>query len=101
MTEQSQGMVGILIAVAVAYSTANIFTMSFFDTVLGMKKLPYMPVQFSSEVYREMAGNVLTPIEEGHFLLHKCSIYDMLVLINSYENINFDEYIPVCMSESN
>ena len=48
-----------------------------------------------------MAGNVLTPIEEGHFLLHKCSIYDMLVLINSYENINFDEYIPVCMSESN
>ena len=43
----------------------------------------------------------MTPIEEGHFLLHKCSIYDMLVLINSYENINFDEYIPVCMSESN
>ena len=35
MTEQSQGIVGILVAVAVAYGTANIFTMSFFDTVLS------------------------------------------------------------------
>lgn len=44
MTEQSQGFMGVLIAVGVAYSTANVFTMSFFDTVLSMKKMPYMPV---------------------------------------------------------
>lgn len=100
MTEQSQGVVGILVAVAVAYSTANIFTMSFFDTVLSMKKLPYMPILFSSDVYRDSAGmdHVLIKLTVGNYLPKNCSIYDMLVLINNYEVINFDEYIPVVES---
>jgi hypothetical protein len=100
MTEQSQGVVGILVAVAVAYSTANIFTMSFFDTVLSMKKLPYMPILFSSDVYRDSAGmdHVLIKLTVGNYLAKNCSIYDMLILINNYENINFDEYIPVVES---
>jgi hypothetical protein len=100
MTEQSQGVVGILVAVAVAYSTANIFTMSFFDTVLSMKKMPYMPILFSSDVYRDSAGmdHVLIKLTAGNYLQKNCSIYDMLVLINNYEVINFDEYIPVVES---
>lgn len=98
MTEQSTGLIGILIAVAISYSTANVFTMGFFDTVLSIKQLPYQPVLFEPETYRNTAVNVCEIIDRKNFLVKNCTIYDQLQQINRYDYIKIDDYIPVVSS---
>lgn len=58
ITENSTIIVGLLIGVTVAYSTSNLFTKSFFDTVLALKKLPYLPILFRSDIYKLKAKQV-------------------------------------------
>jgi Voltage gated chloride channel len=94
LTENSRIILGLLVGVLVAYSTSNNFTMSIFDTVLTLKKLPYMPILFSSDIYKLRAKNICVSIDELILFKHT-SVYELLLVLNSYEAINYDEYIPV------
>lgn len=100
MTEQSKNFMAIQVAVAAAYGTSNIFTMSFFDTVLAIKKLPYMPIQFEPHVYNNLAGEVCEKFQSNLFLKKECTILDMLLLINQFETVKIDDYIPIVKNTS-
>lgn len=91
-------MMGLLIGVAVAYSTANVFTKSFFDTVLTMKKLPYLPILFSSSIYKLEAYQVCE-FEFSNYLKETATIYDLILLINRYDKINLNDQIPVIQND--
>ena len=94
LTENSRIVVGLLLGVLVAYSTSNIFTMSFFDTVLTLKRLPYLPILFSSDIYKLQAKTICDYMEDS-LLYEDSSIYDLLIVLNSRDAIKYDDYIPV------
>ena len=94
LTESSRIVGGLLIGVAVAYSTSNTFTMSFFDTVLTLKKMPYLPILFSSDVYKLRAKDVCDEHYE-EILYEGDTIYDLIMVLNMKNAVKFDEYIPV------
>lgn len=98
LTENSRIVIGLLLGVAVAYGTSNIFTMSFFDTVLTLKKLPYLPILFSSDIYKLRAKDICDYLVYD-ILYENDSIYDLLIVLNTRDAIKFDDYIPVLKSK--
>jgi len=100
ITENSRIIVGLLIGVSVAYSTSNLFTKSFFDTVLTLKKLPYLPVLFSSDIYKLKAKQICQK-SKSEVLYEDDSIYDMLLVLNLKSSIQPEDYIPVVKSKDN
>lgn len=52
-------MIPVLIGVLTSYIVANSLAISFFDVILQMKNLPFLPSLASAEFYNKSAGDLM------------------------------------------
>lgn len=82
-----------MIASLCAYGIANIFTMSAFNTVLTIKKMPYLPFMFNSKQYKRVVGDFYEEISD--ILTEKITLFEVLKLYLDKEVLQLDEFLPV------
>jgi Voltage gated chloride channel len=61
MTGEMDYLFGLIVTTLVANAVGSIYIVSFFDTVLNIRKLPYLPVLFSSAWYKRIAAEISEP----------------------------------------
>lgn len=99
MTGDMEYLIGLLVTLLVANSIAGVYTMSFFDTVLNIRKLPYLPVLYSSMWYKRMAAEVMEP--QVYTIYRNSNLIDLLAIISRDEKIDKENYIAVLETPEN
>ena len=61
MTGEMDYLFGLMVTTLVSNAIGSIYIVSFFDTVLNIRKLPYLPVLFSSAWYKRIAAEIAEP----------------------------------------
>lgn len=75
MTGQIHYLVPMITTVFIAYGTSSIFTISYYDSMLEFKKIPYLPIVQQSSSYSLRAKDILP--DEYPFLTVNSSVQDL------------------------
>lgn len=99
LTGQKFLIIGIITANMFAYSIANLFTMSAFNTAMTINKMPYLPFMFYSKLYRQRVGDHMTECTENVEEASKLS--DILEFMSNKELYTNDEFVPIVENAEN
>jgi len=76
---QTSHMIPVLIGVLISYAISNSLAMSFFDVLLDMKDLPYLPALGSIQHYNQTAADIMN--KNFIYLTKVAKIADITVII--------------------
>lgn len=79
MTGEMDYLFGLIVTTLVANAVGSIYIVSFFDTVLNIRKLPYLPVLFSSAWYKRSAAEIAEPC--AMMIAKHSNLVDLLYLL--------------------
>lgn len=93
LTGKTELILGILTANMFSYAIANLFTMSAFNTMMSIGKMPFLPYMFYSTTYKKKIGEFMDPatdcIEENGRL---CDVLEFFANRELFQN---DEFVPI------
>lgn len=98
LTGEMKYSMAVFISTLLAYSVSSIYTMSFFDTVLNIKKMAYLPVMYNSHWNAKRAIEIFDPCQE--VLYEDSLLIDLVSLFAGKDQVNKKGYIPVLKSET-
>lgn len=93
MTGQKELIIGIITCNMFAYSIANLFTMSAFNTAMTINKMPYLPFMFYSKLYKEKVGNHMK--DETFSIPEKDKLTQVLRFFADKQLYSNDEFVPI------
>ena len=79
LTGQVTFLMPLLICVLVSYAISNSLSISFFDLLLDMKNLPYIPALRSKEAYSMDAGDIMN--RNFIYLTRDSTLSDIAILL--------------------
>ncbi len=91
LTGQVTFLMPLLLCVLVSYAIGNSLSISFFDLLLDMKNLPYIPALKSKEAYNLEAGDIMN---RNFLYLTKTSTLSDIAILLQYVG-NQPKSIPV------
>lgn len=68
LTGEMNFSMGIFFSVLFSYIVSSIYCMSIFDTILNIKKLPYLPVLYSSTWNKKTSAEIMSKCPSNPFL---------------------------------
>jgi len=99
LTGQKDLIIGIITANMFAYSIANLFTMSAFNTAMTIGKMPYLPFMFYSQLYKQRVGEHMEPCVD--FIPETDKLCDIVEHFANKEIYTNDEFVPIVETEEN
>jgi len=99
LTEEMSYLKGLVLTTLIGNAIVGVYTMSLFDTLLNIRKLPFLPVLYSSLWYKRIAAEIMQPTK---YVIHKqANLIDLLAILAEDPEINKENYIPVVESLEN
>jgi len=89
----------ILVTVFFGYSVASMYSMGFFDTMTRVRKVPNLPMLFSSKWNNKTACEIMLPIP--NYLTKGATLLDIIWLFSEDRVYDMESFFPVYESESN
>ena len=92
MTGKTDIMLPMLITIICAFSISGIFNIGYFEFMIAIRKLPSLNTMVSYEKAIKPVSDIMSPIE--YTLNTKASLYDLVKLLSSKNDIDNRELIP-------
>lgn len=106
LTGEMNFSLGLFLCVLFGYSVSSIHTMSIFDTILNIKKLPYLPVLYNSNwntkvACQIMSKTIVTLDPPSIAIFEESTLLDLVCLFVENKSLDRNSYIPVVKSIDN
>lgn len=93
MARRFEWLFPVLVTTLSSFLVTGIFNISFFDMIINLRNLLYLPKMFSREKLKDPIKSIQLPITS--FLFQNCSVYDIFLLAQQKKILSVNDIIPV------
>jgi len=92
LTNEMTYLLPVMLVITVAQWVGNMFSVSMYDMVIFLRRIPYLPALLPPNVDRLVAEDIMTPAEECHTLPRIVRVMDVIRVLQSSAHNGFPIY---------